>query len=130
MNDALFYKILRQNFPFSPTLKQDIFFQQIAHFVVSGNRDDLFVLKGYAGTGKTTIIATLVNHLADAGKKYVLLAPTGRAAKVISSYSEKPAHTIHKRIYFPKKGSGGAMSFTLQQNKFKDTVFIVDEASL
>ncbi|WP_116789100.1 ATP-dependent DNA helicase [Flavobacterium psychrotrophum] len=130
MNDALFYKILRQNFPFSPTLKQDIFFQQIAHFIVSGNRDNLFVLKGYAGTGKTTIIATLVNHLKDAGKKYVLLAPTGRAAKVIAGYSEKPAHTIHKRIYFPKKGSGGAMSFTLQQNKFKDTVFIVDEASM
>ena len=130
MNDALFYKILRQNFPFSPTLKQDIFFQQIAHFIVSGNRDNLFVLKGYAGTGKTTIIATLVNHLKDAGKKYVLLAPTGRAAKVISGYSEKPAHTIHKRIYFPKKASGGAMSFTLQQNKFKDTVFIVDEASM
>ncbi|MFP9099770.1 ATP-dependent RecD-like DNA helicase [Flavobacterium sp. RHBU_24] len=130
MNDALFYKILRQNFPFSPTVKQDIFFQQIAHFVVSGNRDNLFVLKGYAGTGKTTIIATVVNHLIDAGKKYVLLAPTGRAAKVIAGYSNKPAYTIHKRIYFPKKGNGGTMGFTMQQNKFKDTIFIVDEASM
>jgi len=130
MTPALFYKVLRQNFPFSPTLKQDIFLQKIAEFVVNDGRDDLFVLKGYAGTGKTTIISTLVNHLQEANKKYVLLAPTGRAAKVIAGYSAKPAHTIHKRIYFPKKGSGGAMGFTMQINKFKNTVFIVDEASM
>lgn len=130
MTPALFYKILRQNFPFSPTLKQDIFLQQIAQFVAGGGKDDLFVLKGYAGTGKTTIISTLVNHLADAKMKYVLLAPTGRAAKVISGYSNRQAFTIHKRIYFPKKGAGEGMGFTLQINKFKDTVFIVDEASM
>ncbi|KGO94750.1 ATP-dependent DNA helicase [Flavobacterium subsaxonicum] len=130
MTPAVFYKVLRQNFPFSPTLKQDIFLQKIAEFVVSGGRQDLFVLKGYAGTGKTTIISTLVNNLREANKKYVLLAPTGRAAKVISGYSQKPAFTIHKRIYFPKKGSGGTLGFTLQPNKFKDTVFIVDEASM
>ncbi|TRW24312.1 AAA family ATPase [Flavobacterium zepuense] len=130
MTPALFYKVLRQNFPFSPTLKQDIFLQKIAEFIVSTGKQDLFVLKGYAGTGKTTIISTLVNNLREAGKKYVLLAPTGRAAKVISGYSQKPAFTIHKRIYFPKKGSGGGVSFTLQPNKFKDTVFIVDEASM
>lgn len=130
MTPALFYKILRQNFPFSPTLKQDIFLQQIAQFVAGGAKDNLFVLKGYAGTGKTTIISTLVNHLADAKMKYVLLAPTGRAAKVISGYSNRQAFTIHKRIYFPKKGAGEGMGFTLQINKFKDTVFIVDEASM
>jgi len=130
MTPAVFYKVLRQNFPFSPTLKQDIFLQKIAEFIVSSGKQDLFVLKGYAGTGKTTIISTLVNNLREAGKKYVLLAPTGRAAKVISGYSQKPAFTIHKRIYFPKKGSGGGVSFTLQPNKFKDTVFIVDEASM
>ncbi|MFL9844495.1 ATP-dependent DNA helicase [Flavobacterium rhizosphaerae] len=125
-----FYKILMQNFPFSPTLKQDIFFQKVAAFTVLGNTDDLFVLKGYAGTGKTTIISTLVNNLREAGQKYVLLAPTGRAAKVIAGYSQKPAYTIHKQIYYPKKKSGGAMGFTLKQNKLKNTVFIVDEASM
>lgn len=130
MDTAAFYKLLLREFPFSPTGKQDIFLQKIAGFVTGTATDSLFVLKGYAGTGKTTIISTLVNHLAAAGKKYVLLAPTGRAAKVIANYSHKPAFTIHKRIYFPKKGSSGAMSFVLQPNKHKNTVFIVDEASM
>lgn len=130
MNSGVFYKILRQQFPFTPTLKQDIFFQKIAEFITNKQDDEIFVLKGYAGTGKTTIISTIVNHLQDAEKKYVLLAPTGRAAKVIANYSQKPAFTIHKRIYFPKKGGSGAMAFTMQQNKFKNTIFIVDEASM
>lgn len=130
MTSALFYKTLRENFPFNPTLKQDIFFQKIAEFVISNNKNEIFVLKGYAGTGKTTIISTLVNYLQKADKKYVLLAPTGRAAKVISNYSNKPAFTIHKRIYFPKKSKSGGVSFTLQPNKFKNTIFIVDESSM
>ncbi|WP_159799481.1 ATP-dependent RecD-like DNA helicase [Flavobacterium sp. MK4S-17] len=130
MTPASFYKLLRNKFPFEPTAKQDIFLQKIAGFVTSGTKDEVFVLKGYAGTGKTTVISTIVNHLREADKKYVLLAPTGRAAKVISGYSQKPAYTIHKRIYFPKKASSGAMSFTLQPNKFTNTVFIVDEASM
>ncbi|BDB57454.1 ATP-dependent exodeoxyribonuclease [Flavobacterium ammonificans] len=90
----------------------------------------IFVLKGYAGTGKTTVISTIVNNLIEINKKYVLLAPTGRAAKVIANYSNKPAFTIHKKIYFPKKSSGGGVSFTLQPNKHKNTIFIVDEASM
>ena len=130
MTSALFYKTLREKFPFNPTLKQDIFFQKIAEFVISTNKNEIFVLKGYAGTGKTTIISTLVNYLQNADKKYVLLAPTGRAAKVISNYSQKPAFTIHKRIYFPKKSKSGGVSFTLQPNKFKNTIFIVDESSM
>jgi ATP-dependent exoDNAse (exonuclease V) alpha subunit len=88
------------------------------------------VLKGYAGTGKTTVISTIVNTLNDINMKSVLLAPTGRAAKVIASYSNKPAFTIHKRIYFPKKGKSGGVSFTTQAHKFKNTIFIVDEASM
>lgn len=130
MTSALFYKTLRKNFPFDPTLKQDIFFQKIADFVVNDKKDEIFILKGYAGTGKTTIISTLVNHLQTVNKKYVLLAPTGRAAKVISNYAQKPAFTIHKRIYFPKKSKSGAVSFKLQPNKFKNTIFIVDESSM
>lgn len=130
MSAALFYNILRQKFPFTPTTKQNIFFQMIAEFITDTNNDQIFVLKGYAGTGKTTVISTIVNNLAAIQKKYVLLAPTGRAAKVIANYSKKQAFTIHKKIYFPKKGAGGGVSFTLQQNKHKDTIFIVDESSM
>ncbi|PZQ83181.1 MAG: ATP-dependent endonuclease, partial [Flavobacterium johnsoniae] len=92
-------------------------------------QDEIFVLKGYAGTGKTTVISTLVNNLTEINKKYVLLAPTGRAAKVIANYSQKPAYTIHKKIYYPKTKSGG-VTFTTQQNKHKNTIFIVDESSM
>lgn len=130
MSSKNFYSILSKNFPFSPTLKQDVFFQKIATFITNTNNDAIFVLKGYAGTGKTTVISTIVNHLIDINKKYVLLAPTGRAAKVIANYSNKPAFTIHKKIYFPKKSSGGGVAFTMQQNKHKNTIFIVDEASM
>ncbi len=130
MNSSLFYKTLRENFPFTPTLKQDIFFQKVSEFVTNNDTSEIFILKGYAGTGKTTIISTLVNYLQNVNKKYILLAPTGRAAKVISNYAKKPAYTIHKRIYFPKKNKSGAVSFTLQQNKFKNTIFIVDESSM
>ena len=130
MSSAQFYSILTRNFPFQPTLKQDIFFQKVSTFITNNNNDAIFVLKGYAGTGKTTVISTIVNNLIDINKKYVLLAPTGRAAKVIANYSNKPAFTIHKKIYFPKKSSGGGVSFTMQQNKHKNTIFIVDEASM
>lgn len=125
-----FYSVLKRQFPYVPTIKQDIFFQMIAGFVANDTNDELFVLKGYAGTGKTTVISVLVNNLALLQKKYVLLAPTGRAAKVIANYSGKPAFTIHKRIYFPKKGKNGGVGFTMQINKFKNTIFIVDEASM
>ena len=125
-----FYSILKNKFPFQPTLKQNIFFQMISEFLTDKNDEQIFVLKGYAGTGKTTVISTIVNSLNDINMKAVLLAPTGRAAKVIANYSNKPAFTIHKRIYFPKKGKGGGVSFTTQANKFKNTIFIVDEASM
>lgn len=130
MSSKNFYSILSRNFPFNPTLKQDVFFQKIANFSTDVQNDSIFVLKGYAGTGKTTVISTLVNHLVEINKMYVLLAPTGRAAKVIANYSNKPAFTIHKKIYFPKKSGGGGVAFTLQQNKHKNTIFIVDEASM
>jgi ATP-dependent exoDNAse (exonuclease V) alpha subunit len=130
VNSNNFYSILSNNFPFQPTTKQDIFFQKIAIFITNGKNDELFLLKGYAGTGKTTVISTIVNNLIEVQKKYVLLAPTGRAAKVISNYSHKPAFTIHKKIYFPKKGKSGGVNFTLQQNKHTNTIFIVDESSM
>jgi ATP-dependent exoDNAse (exonuclease V) alpha subunit len=129
MNSSFFYSLLKKQFPFTPTIKQDLFFQQIAEFCTNEDNNEIFVLKGYAGTGKTTVISTIVNNVTEINKKYVLLAPTGRAAKVISNYSQKPAFTIHKKIYFPKKVAGG-VSFTMQQNKYKNTLFIVDEASM
>jgi ATP-dependent exoDNAse (exonuclease V) alpha subunit len=130
MNANLFYTILCRHFPFKPTYKQDIFFREVSDFITAPGNDGIFVLKGYAGTGKTTVISTIVSNLAEIGKKYVLLAPTGRAAKVIANYSQKPAFTIHKKIYFPKKLSGGGVGFSLQPNKHKNTIFIVDEASM
>ena len=130
MTSSQFYSVLQKQFPFQPTVKQDIFFQKIADFLTNSNTNEIFVLKGYAGTGKTTVISTIVNSLGTINKKYVLLAPTGRAAKVIANYSNKPAFTIHKKIYFPKKGKSGGVSFTMQTNKHKNTIFIVDESSM
>ena len=125
-----FYKEILQKFPHSPTKKQQELFFQLSNFIFSDDKEALYLLKGYAGTGKTTTISTLVNSLWKANTKAVLLAPTGRAAKVIAVYSKKPAFTIHKKIYFPKKQSNGGVSFVLQPNKHTNTIFIVDEASM
>ncbi|MGY0392329.1 ATP-dependent DNA helicase [Bizionia sp. KMM 8389] len=130
MNSNEFYSLVKQQFPFNPTLKQDIVLQQLSEFIFSERKNDLYLLKGYAGTGKTTIIGAIVSNLWKAKKSAVLLAPTGRAAKVISNYSNKEAFTIHKKIYFPKKEKGGGVKFVMQPNKHKNTIFIVDEASM
>ena len=127
---ADFNKKLLEKFPHDPTIKQRKLLTLLSDFIFNENKNALFLLKGYAGTGKTTTIGTFVNSLWTAGKKSVLLAPTGRAAKVISLYSKKPAFTIHKKIYFPKKQSNGSVAFVLQPNKHTNTVFIVDEASM
>ena len=125
-----FYKEILKNFPHKPTDKQSELLDDFARFIFDDNKEGLFLLKGYAGTGKTTVISTIVTHLWKAGKKAVLLAPTGRAAKVISGYSKRQAFTIHKKIYFPKKQSNGGVSFVMQPNKHTNTIFIVDEASM
>ena len=125
-----FYKQLHANFPFLATEKQDVMLKLLSIFIFETDKESLFLLKGYAGTGKTTVISTFVNTLQFTGKKAVLLAPTGRAAKVISVYSQRPAFTIHKKIYFPKKQSNGSLSFVLHPNKHTNTFFIVDEASM
>ncbi|WKB80738.1 AAA family ATPase [Cellulophaga lytica] len=125
-----FFNLLKEKFPFEPTLKQLITLEKLSQFLLSKNNDNLFLLKGYAGTGKTTIIGTIVTNLWNIKMKAVLLAPTGRAAKVMSNYSNAKALTIHKKIYFPKKQSGGGIQFTLAPNKHTNTVFVVDEASM
>lgn len=130
MTASEFYTHLRQKFPFEPTLKQNIVLEQLANFVLDANSNQLYLLKGYAGTGKTSIIGTLVSNLWHIKKSAVLMAPTGRAAKVLSNYSGKEAFTIHKKIYFPKKDRGGGVKFVMQPNKHRHTIFIVDEASM
>lgn len=130
MDATSFYKLIKERFPHQPTPKQDIVLQQLSDFIFSPNKNEVFILKGYAGTGKTTIIGAVVTNLWKAMKKSVLLAPTGRAAKVITNYSGRTANTIHKHIYFPRKQKGGGVKFVLSPNKHRDTVFIVDEASM
>lgn len=124
------YRSVKDTFEYDLTLDQQVALEAITNFIFSQNKDELFLLKGYAGTGKTTLIGSLVNKLWTVGKKSVLLAPTGRAAKVMSSFSKSTAFTIHKKIYYPKKQSNGGVTFTLGVNKHKDTIFIVDEASM
>lgn len=130
MTKTEFYHLLVQDFQHTATSNQDIALRRLTDFVMEDATDSIFLLKGYAGTGKTTIIGTLVKNLSKIFKSSVLLAPTGRAAKVISNYSGREASTIHRRIYLPKGESGGKVSFTLQKNKSKNTIFIVDEASM
>ncbi len=130
MTSSEFYSLIKQQFPFKPTLKQNIVLQQLSEFIFKKEANALYLLKGYAGTGKTTIVGTIVTNLWKAKKSAVLMAPTGRAAKVISNYSKKEAFTIHKKIYFPKKEKNGGVKFVLQPNKHKNTIFIVDEASM
>ncbi|MEM8928949.1 MAG: ATP-binding domain-containing protein [Bacteroidota bacterium] len=125
-----FRQILIDKFPHKPTILQELTLNQMAEFIYSKDADTLFLLTGFAGTGKTSIVGSLVKHLWHTKMKAVLLAPTGRAAKVISTYSNTQALTIHKKIYFPKKQSGGGIQFVLAPNKHRNTLFIVDEASM
>jgi exodeoxyribonuclease-5 len=127
---ADFYELLQQKFPHQPTKKQSEALEKLACFILDDTVDTLFLLKGFAGTGKTTIIGDLVTNLWKTKKKAVLMAPTGRAAKVMSLYSGTEAYTIHRKIYFPKKERGGGIRFVLSANKHRDTLFIVDEASM
>lgn len=125
-----FYKELIDSFPFEPTDTQDVLLNQLSDFIFDKTPEKLFLLKGYAGTGKTTTISAVVKNLWKTGKKSVMLAPTGRAAKVISNYAGRPAYTIHKKIYHPRKEKNGGVNFVMQTNKHTNTFFIVDEASM
>jgi len=125
-----FYNDIIDKFPFEPTMSQDVLLEKLSKFIFEDKKEALFLIKGYAGTGKTTSISTVVNNLWRASKKAVLLAPTGRAAKVISGYANRQAFTIHKKIYHPRKNKSGGVDFVLQTNKHTNTIFIVDEASM
>lgn len=120
---------IKTNFPFNPTYQQEKTFEMIADFILSGDDRKIFLLCGYAGTGKTSLVSALVRTMDQLGRKTVLLAPTGRAAKVFSSYSGKNAYTIHKWIY-RQKSILDASQFSLMENRATNTLFIVDEASM
>jgi ATP-dependent exoDNAse (exonuclease V) alpha subunit len=117
-------------FPHEPTAQQLELFGLLHSFLLKDNGDECFILKGYAGTGKTTVLSALVKALRNYDYKSVLLAPTGRAAKVISSYSGRKAFTIHKRIYRKKTALNVDESFMRSENLASNTIFIIDEASM
>ena len=121
---------LRLYFPFKPTSKQNQVITDVSEFITTIGNRSIFILKGYAGTGKTTLISTLVKSLPVLGKRSVLMAPTGRAAKVLSKYSKKIASTIHKKIYWIRTNKKGNSFITLKKNTHSNTIFIVDEASM
>lgn len=128
--NSFFLNQIKNNFRFEPTAEQASALDLITDFLFSRVSDGIFLLKGYAGTGKSSLIGALVKTMTDFEQKTVLLAPTGRAAKVFSSYSNHPAFTIHKKIYRQKRFSGEASGFVPMDNLHKDTLFIVDEASM
>lgn len=121
---------ISRNFPHIPTPDQTQAIQIITQFLFSQEPDSLLLLKGYAGTGKTSLTGALVKTLTELRQKTVLLAPTGRAAKVFSGYAGHKAFTIHKKIYRQKTFSNEPTGFQPTENLHKDTLFIVDEASM
>ena len=120
---------IRDELGFEPTSNQSTLIHDLDRFLSDDDHRLLYVLKGYAGTGKTTISSALIKALEKLKRKSVLLAPTGRAAKVLAAYSQKEAMTIHRRIYFHQKVDG-RMQFIRQKNLYKNCLFIVDEASM
>ncbi|MDG1264167.1 MAG: AAA family ATPase [Flavobacteriaceae bacterium] len=125
-----FKRLLNETFQFEATVSQNHWLDSIVDFIYSKDKNLLYLLKGYAGTGKSTLIAHLVKYLIKANSRAILMAPTGRAAKVIANYSNKKAFTIHKQIYYTKSEKGSGVQFVLKPNKYKNTIFIVDEASM
>lgn len=121
---------ITQNFPYNPTEDQNSALKILTDFLLSDENDSILLLKGYAGTGKTSLVGALVKTLTELKQKTVLLAPTGRAAKVFSNYSGHKAFTIHKKIYRQKAFSNEPTGFLPSDNLHKDTLFIVDEASM
>ena len=121
---------LRQHLGYEPTPCQARLFDTLGQFAVQYETCDMLLVSGYAGTGKTSAIAAFVRTLKELHYRYVLLAPTGRAAKVLSGFTGEKAYTIHKHIYRQKGIRDGVGEFQLNFNKAKDTFFIVDEASL
>jgi ATP-dependent exoDNAse (exonuclease V) alpha subunit len=124
-------EIFLQNFPFEPTPGQIKLFDLFAEFLIDKSAfQPAFVIRGYAGTGKTTVVSSIIQSLRSLSRKVVLMAPTGRAAKVLATYAGVQAFTIHKYIYQAKDDGNGSVIFRLQNNNAENAVFFVDEASM
>ncbi|HUX58042.1 MAG TPA: AAA family ATPase [Bacteroidales bacterium] len=130
MRDTIIYNQLCKNLSNIPTDDQSVALKKITGYICDNNNDIIFLMTGYAGTGKTSVISSIVKTLDLLRMRSVLLAPTGRAAKVLASFAGRQALTIHKKIYRQKSSKDGLGSFTLDRNLHKDTFFIVDEASM
>ena len=128
IHDELTYRI-RQALGLVPTAEQEQAISLFAQFMTDRDEQVVMILRGSAGTGKTTLAAAVVKALASLNQKLILLAPTGRAAKVFSLYAGHPAYTIHRRIY-RQKSAGDLSAFNLNANLNRDTLFIIDEASM
>ena len=129
INDYLAQQI-KTNFPYKPTLEQEKVVKKLADFLFCRNSETLFLLRGYAGTGKTSLIGALVKTLDQLQQKCILLAPTGRAAKVFAHYAGHSAYTVHKKIYRQRSFSNEMDNFSINENLHQHTLFIVDEASM
>lgn len=125
-----FGKVVLSHLPYTPNREQNLLIAALSFFCMESSEESVMLINGYAGTGKTSLTGALVKALSSMHKKAVLLAPTGRAAKVFSEYSGHPAYTIHRKIYRQKSFSPEYGNFQLAENKHTDTFFIVDEASM
>jgi ATP-dependent exoDNAse (exonuclease V) alpha subunit len=130
MNPQQLEQALLSAFHFEPTEGQRRLFHAFSRFALSDKARCALLLRGYAGTGKTTCVGVLVQVIEQLGLKYVLLAPTGRAARVLANYSNRSASTIHRHIYYAKQTRAGEGIFELKANELSNTIFMVDEASM
>lgn len=130
MDRNTLFNILLNNFGFTPTEGQAKVLYHLSAFILTEKERPVYLLRGYAGTGKTTLVSTLVKTLPSLGMRYQLLAPTGRAAKVMSTYTGKPSSTLHRKLYRFQVNANGEFRMARAENKAKDTIFIVDECSM
>ena len=126
-----YIKNIYKQMSFTPTMEQETAIRLFAYYMTCRDDDHpVFILNGAAGTGKTTLAAAIVKAMVEMKQKIVLMAPTGRAAKVFSLYAGQPAYTIHRRIYRQRSVAIGMEGFSLNDNLHTDTLFIIDEASM
>ena len=130
MTQSDFISLIKKALGYEPTPGQEKALTVFSQFLADRNPRSIMVLRGSAGTGKTTVAAAMVNTLHRLGQKLTLMAPTGRAAKVFSLHSNLPAYTIHRRIYREKNYTGIGGIFNLNDNRYRNMLFVVDEASM
>ena len=130
MKPAAVLNLLLKNFPFEPTNAQKNAFAGLSKFITEDTSYKCFLLKGYAGTGKTTVINSLIKTLIHYDFRVIMLAPTGRAAKVINHYTGDDASTIHRYLYEIKSDKNGDIKTKVKPNKYKKQIFIIDESSM